>query len=263
MKRFLGLFFIRGFYLSIITASVMLGIIIYLFVCAKAPEMHRDWLRYKVGSKVVKIMNMQETGGGTGFHVETSSGKTYILTNNHVCAAADKEDQLNIHYFQDGEAKVIIRKVVKRHKTYDLCFVEPLDHMKNRGLTLGGMPYLGEWMYIYGHPGLRPLTLSQGELIGQTEITLSKTNISKEECDGEWTDMKDNPWAGMLGVSNVCQYKRSAYHITNIIYGGSSGSPVVNFWGSVVGVVFAGNPSVITDNYIVPYPIVREFIELN
>jgi hypothetical protein len=178
------------------------------------------------------ITNKSDRGGGTGFHIEAKSGKTYILTNKHICDMADKTQELHVHYFKDGKKQKAVRKIIKKHKSHDLCLMQPLDHLKKKGLILRGEDiYIGKTMYIYGHPGLRPLTFSQGEFIGKTDIHLFKLNIKKEECDGEWYKTRENTLFWHLGMRSVCKYKRSAYQITNIIYGGNSGSPVTDFLG--------------------------------
>ena len=102
-------------------------------------------------------------------------------------------------------------------------------------------------------------------MIGSEVITLVAVNEPKKDCKGEWRkiDPKKNPFMAMFGIKSVCKYELAGYQTTNIIYGGNSGSPVVNFYGNVVGVVFAGSPSVITNGYMVPYPIIKEFIENN
>jgi len=249
--------------LSAILAIAGVSVLAYLTLMAKVPEMYRDYMRYEVGGEVVKIMDVNERSGGTGFHMQTKSG-IKILTNRHICKLADKKtNELKVFYHVNGVEKSIIRKVIKIHDSHDLCLVEGIEGFD--GLKIGSEPYIGQTTYIYGHPGLRPLTLSQGELIGAEDITLRQFNIKKEECTGTWTEVDPNkfPLAALFGINSICEYKLYSYHITNIIYGGNSGSPVVNFWGNVVGVVFAGNPRVITQGYMVPFNIVKEFVENN
>jgi V8-like Glu-specific endopeptidase len=49
--------------------------------------------------------------------------------------------------------------------------------------------------------------------------------------------------------------------ISSPIYGGNSGSPVVNKWGNVIGVVFAGNRTQVNDAYMVPLSYVKDFLK--
>jgi S1-C subfamily serine protease len=63
------------------------------------------------------------------------------------------------------------------------------------------------------------------------------------------------------GAPYACIEKFDTNHITAISYGGNSGSPVVNFWGNVVGVLFAGNSRAITESFTVPLKNIKEFID--
>lgn len=251
--------FILKSLLLIGSAAALVGM--YIILSAAAPEMHRDYLRYKVGSKVVRILRMSDLSGGTGFHIKAKSGKVFILTNKHVCALANKKEEVNIQYQYEGITLNAIRKVVKRHSTHDLCLIEPIgdDGLSMRSDDL----YTGQSTYVYGHPGLRPLTLSQGEFIASGDVTMEQINILKKDCPGTFTEIPKNPITDLLNLKTHCRYKLSAYRITNLIYSGNSGSPMVDFWGNIVGVVFAVNPKAPTDGFAIPYPVVKDFIENN
>ena len=62
------------------------------------------------------------------------------------------------------------------------------------------------------------------------------------------------PW---LPNSNAVPY----YIISAITYPGNSGSPVVNYWGNVIGVLFAGERNFHTFGLIVPLDEVKRFLD--
>lgn len=246
--------------LSILSISV---VFLSLFLVSKVPQLHSDYIRHYVGSEVVSIYG--SAGGGSGFHVKTKSGDTYILTNNHVCNLANDDDMVIVH---DVLKRALKRRVVKRHKTHDLCLVEAMPGFK--GIATANSFYKGEVVTLVGHPSLRPLSLSKGEVIGSRKISLIiGFNLTKERCFGELYSVTEfaqgNPFLiimlEQLGVKNICYAdKLESTMFNGISYGGNSGSPVVDFYGNVVGVLYAGGQQV-TDAYVVPLSVVKKFLE--
>jgi len=54
-----------------ILSTAMLAVIVMVFISAKGPELHKDFIRHRVGNKTVKIMG--EKTGGSGFFVKAPS----------------------------------------------------------------------------------------------------------------------------------------------------------------------------------------------
>ena len=242
------------------------------------PQYHASFIRNNVGTKVVSIYGNNFQGrrsGGTGFHVKAKSGETYIATNGHICSLADESDSLLV---KSGSV-VMNRRVIYRHPTHDLCLVEAVPNMD--GLSIGSYPSLGEITALVGHPALRPLSIARGEIIGNTRISLIfGLNMDENKCIGETFDKEDIEQRLRLkkNVSNkemyflLLMYQVGAYNLcyatglkskmlNGISYGGNSGSPVVNFWGNVVGVLYAGGRQV-TDSYVVPLRYLKNMLEM-
>jgi len=251
--------------LKILLTRVLPTLLTVLFVTVYGPQLHSTFMRKYVGDKVVSIYG--ERSGGTGFHVQTKSGKTVIMTNNHICNLASSNEELTV---VDRSGKKHIRKVLFRHKFHDLCMVEPLEKLS--GLATAMSTYVGEIAGIIGHPGLRPLSLSRGEIIGSLNISLIVgENLSEDRCFGtNYTTeqivakLKLPPMLGMMlyaqGIYTICFAENlNSVMFNGISYGGNSGSPVVNVFGNVVGVLYAGGKHS-TDAYLVPLPILQEFL---
>ncbi len=187
----------------------------------------------------VMITNTAETRGGTGFHVKAPSGKIYILTNKHICRLADENDVLLIRKSTDArrdyskESKEYFRKVIRRYPLHDLCLVESIQ--THHYVKVSPELKVGSEVVLIGHPGLRALTISKGHFIAKVRINLFRG----------------------FGLPVL---KLIANNITTIGYGGNSGSMVVNDKGSLVGVMFAGSRSAITDMFMVPLNVVKRFL---
>jgi len=255
-----------------------------LLAVLMAPQGHSWYLRNYKGDKVTVMKG--KYGGGTGFHVKgLKTGKTYIMTNAHVCLLANKNDDI---YVKAGNGVVLKRKVLFRAKNHDLCLVEAMPGYE--GLSVGHQPWLGEIVGLIGHPKLRPLTLSRGEIIGKRIIKLLfGYNLPNNKCIGQNinTDhlnikhiksiIVPNRLAfkasfkvnnikqlrnlyKMMGINYLCIAELDTNMMNGISYKGNSGSPVVSFFGNVVGVLFAGSQDV-TDAYLVPLYKVREVLK--
>ena len=160
----------------------------------------------------------------TGFHV-THKGKTYILTNRHVCDANRRLYGHDFIQFEDYVGKVI--SISPRH---DLCLV---TSNRKSGLRLSDTaPIALDKVILIGHPRGLGKTIRTGHYVDTTNIYASWMN------------------GGIY----------SAYNMSFIAYGGNSGSPVCNIFGEVIGVMFAGSSVYHTEGLVVPLEYIREFL---
>ena len=226
------------------------GIFVGLFVAITyanfiAPQAHNDYLRWEVGQSVVQVLSPTLRGGGTGFAVRADSGEEYIMTNKHVCEAA-----INgwVAIKKDNQSPVF-KKVIYKDNKHDLCLVQ--GDRRLSPLDVGSEPEVGELHYVVGHPGLRALTVSQGEYIGNHIVSLLDKVTTREQCRGmvqELTILEQY----LYQMEFVCIRQYRSYATTATTYPGNSGSPVVNRWGNVIGVLFAGSSREEKDNFAVP-----------
>jgi S1-C subfamily serine protease len=229
--------------LSKLTLALVLGLVVIF-----GSNIKDNYYRSQIGDSVVRIYNMQQSSGGTGFHIKAESGRIYILTNKHVCGLADENDMVIIE--KNGEE--FARQVYKRYVEHDLCLVDAISQDYSF-IDIASFVEKGEDIIVVGHPGLRRLTLAHGEFIGKEKVQLNSVVNHEAECDGT-VQFYGN---GMLECIEI--FVSSA--ISSPIYGGNSGSPVVNKWGNVIGVVFAGNRSQVNDAYMVPLNYVKDFLK--
>jgi S1-C subfamily serine protease len=209
------------------------------FISVKGPELHYNYIRSSTQAKTVMITNQEGNSGGTGVHIITPKGNKYILTNAHVCEVKDKDGFVYVqNVFSD---RLIPRKVIEMADFTDLCLVEPLPGADY--ISMGSEPTPGQIVAVVGHPRLYPTTMSRGEIIGNMNVDVLDHIIDAKDPNDTCSLPKNKK-----GVVNwlffqipVCLISIEAVQTNVVILGGNSGSPVVNFYGNLVGIAFASD----------------------
>jgi S1-C subfamily serine protease len=203
----------------------------------------------KVKRATVRIRvqyNNRKGGSGSGF-VEKNSG--LVLTNAHVLGLVDPKDrgpraiELVVNSGEGpGKEYTLDGSLVASDKDLDLALVRPFSPRGGalrsipEGLTVPKSPNVAllQRLFVFGYPF--------GEALGN-EITVSETSVSS---------LRHDPATGKLALVQV----------KGGMNPGSSGGPVVDVRGNVVGVAVAG--IVATDiNLAIPGEVVQEFIARN
>lgn len=218
---------------------------LFAFINFNKDQLHNSYLRWEVGQSVVRVLS-PAGGGGTGFAIKADSGEHFIATNKHVCEAAVNGWMV---IKQDEDLAPVFKRVVYKDTKHDLCLIQGDKRLSP--LDLGSHPDKGDFHYVIGHPGLRQLTVSQGEYIGYDIVQLIEQVEKREQCKGKIYDLSIMEQV-LFGMEFVCVRSYKAYASTAVVYGGNSGSPVVNKYGNIIGVLFAGSTEQERDNYIVP-----------
>lgn len=255
---------------------LVLGIAALLTVAARTPQMHDLYLRHKVGDKVYKVQAELRGGGGTGFQVRAPSGVDYVMTNSHVCNAVNQYDapeNKGTALLVDDDGNSIRRRIVAISDETDLCLIEGAPGVS--GLSLGNEPGKGETMTVVGHPHLIPITLSSGDVLGKTDVKvidhvaaiidnpfLAMQVQVNPKCDLPKNEIIEIAIPEEIGggKAQLCaDVTYGAYMTSIVIYPGNSGSPMVDYWGRVVGVAFASNQS---DNFgqVVSLSDIKDFL---
>lgn len=205
-------------------------------------------------------------------------GKRVTVTNNHVCSAMKRRDIQNIkrrilkltrtalvEYFLGNTTEASIsgfqkelgileallkktlsegvvgktlkigdinRKILYNSPNHDICFLEPVG---SKSFSLASSVHRGERISIIGHPRGVAQSISDGRIVGSA-----------------YQDFSWLPKAGRV------RYLRS----TAITYPGNSGSPVINRYGNVVGILFAGTSiDYLNVNCVVPLEYIESELE--
>lgn len=212
-----------------------------------------DFINSVVGTNVVEIRDpAQKKGGGTGFLVNTPSGNTFILTNNHVCGLGNEAGMLLI----DQE---YYAQIVASSPDHDLCLVSnPLNW---DGISVASDSRDGQDVYIVGHPLLEPLALVKGQISGTMNVPIFiGYNLPCDGKNDKKIDLSDDVMAAFFGITSACVRTYEAQATTLNILPGNSGSPVVNHEGRIVGVAFAGREDGPGRGYIVPLKYIQKFL---
>ena len=181
--------------------------------------------------------------------------KQFTITNLHVCRLPHKivekqrydlnykllmQNKLPIRFkkLEDIDLvgqRIIIgdypRKILAVDEFHDLCLLESNPNL--RAFTLADDYELGELVRVIGFPRGLNKTIRKGRIF---------------DADTNYFD-----W-----LHREVKYVA----VTAIGYPGNSGSPVINKWGNVVGVLFAGS-FFHTESMIVPLADLRNFVEIN
>lgn len=210
-----------------------------------APRVWDRVIAAKIRPSVVKITLLDSRDkGGTGFGLKTDKG-SFIVTNAHICRAL--QEGLGMVFIEnDPEPK--LSRVLRISETADLCLMSPVEGLPT--LSLADVPDIQDEVATFGHPLLNPQTISRGFIIAKNIGSVA------DECDSGVKYGKSlitHPLYGCMRIYNV-------YMTTIVAYPGNSGSPVVNIYGNVVGVLFATN-RMTNQALIVIYSDLKTFLE--
>lgn len=238
--------------LVLTTLSLALTASAFGYLTLKAPEIHSMYLRHSVGEKVYMIKGKLDGGGGTGFAIKAPSGQSYIVTNSHVCAGVAPNGGSQVLVVNDA-GEYMPRRIIQNSDFTDLCLIEGMPGVEGLSLSKTEL-FKGEQSYIIGHPRLRPLSVSKGEIVGQQDVAVLDyvlpgnplvemllpdlvkdlaCNLPKNQIVEEVTP---------LGPVKFClDVTKNTYTTTILIFPGNSGSPMVDMFGNVQGVAFASD----------------------
>ena len=171
-----------------------------------------------------QLVKTQGDSSGSGFFISTDG---FVVTNNHVIGGA-----VTVDVYIGEERSSYKAKIVGTSECDDIAVLKI-------NLPIGGAFYF-EFDDI--NPVLGQDILAIGFPRGDEQITYLNGIVSKEKAEGS------NQWSSI-------DY---AFEHTAEILPGSSGGPIINEFGKVVGVAYAGNSD--RQEFGIPSTVVRSTI---
>lgn len=223
---------------AVVTAGlIMLGLFV-VFCTLAADKFHLLYMDQNIGKNSLMVKSPEGAalqGSGTGFEVQGKSGKVYTITNAHVCELA--KDGMVMVELESNSERFIPRRVLEVYEKNDLCLVEGIEGYK--GLKLASDYSLGEPVWAIGYPMGESMNISNGRIKSRSIVELIAENVLPKDCDKPGLQMRS--FQSLFGRLEMCTIQRRAL-MTNVdTYPGNSGSPLVNIYGNVVGVIFASD----------------------
>jgi S1-C subfamily serine protease len=236
-------FFFVGFILAVVVSfTLMAGSV----AISAIKEMSADTdVFHEVGEKTIKMLNPDNTrSGGTGFEIKGRSGRTYTMTNAHVCNLSQRN-----YMIAENNGRRVRLSILDIAQQADLCILEGMPGAE--GLSLAREINSGQKLFLVGHPLLQPLTLFTGYMAYRDSLEINYCyahrvffEMAEDQAGSEADCIK-------LVDANIAALDSKP---------GNSGSAVANSDAEVVGVLFAGNGMGMS--LMVPLDILRDYLSI-
>lgn len=198
----------------------------------------------------VMITNYEQSSGGTGVILRSTSTKSYILTNAHVCGVIEHGGLVQS---ERVKASVVNYKVSENH---DLCLITANADFQASTVVASTPPSSHSEASVVGHPILLPNIITRGNFSNHLMIPVM---YGFRKCTEE--DVKNGEniilCAILGGIPQIKVFEAQSVGAT--IMPGSSGSAVFNTSGEIAGLVFAGQGE-LSYGFIVPQEYVYDFV---
>jgi hypothetical protein len=197
-----------------------------------------------IRSAIVRISGGQ--GMCSGSQIIGPSGEQYILSAGH-CAHMAVDGSVDV---KDENGNMIKRRVVAESPVYDLLLIEGLPGTPRLEIADSMTPK--EVLRVFSHGRDMPTYETSGIAITTLTIQMPAFPIGSMEDLTKCTSM-----AKFKAEGPMCLLEEEGVVTTALIVPGSSGAPVLNSAGQVVGVASASNQ---VFGFVVPTAHVREFL---
>lgn len=204
-------------------AALALCLMIYM----KGPSDH------SIRSRVMKLTS--PFGLCSGEQVRAPSGIDYVLTAAHCKGLIDATGSITVTT-EDG--KVLKRRVIAEDGMSDLLLLEGVPGIK--GLDIASWDYARQHVRTFTHGNRFDTYKTDGVLIQDNYVQVMLSLIDTPEKDMACHEPKNSIVDVGFGLQ-LCILQGYETVTTAMIVPGSSGGPVVDDSGSLIGVVSAGD----------------------